>query len=314
MGYWPPLFLFLYRRSISEIRAFEYDIDFVVRQSNRKRAREITQFLKAKPRDDRLWTAGLFETFVKSRLLKERGLTAELDYPLPNGRDTDIRLEIKNKPLYLECTAITESDEDRKVWDRFLAAKKTDPKTILVRPGKFDLPDSKDRPPLLYYDSLRFYAKVYDKIAKNLDPRKSQMSEDGPNVLLISFYSFRGPISPTSPGVGWALDELLADQPKGGARLKDYPPGITDISLLAWLDFYANELDSKSCLDLDSYYKDFEEIVAAPRKIGAILLFETCSFKTSRVNYNAKESSRLSHHEIAELEKLLEAPPVWCRQ
>ncbi len=310
-AYWPPLFLFLDRRSVSEIQEFEGDIYLIVKHSKRKSALEITQFLKSRYQDDRLWASGLFETFVKSRFLKE-GVSIELDHYLPNGRDTDILVDMGEKPFYMECTAITESDEDKEVWDRFLSSKKADPNTILVRPGKFDSPDSKSPSP--YYDTLRFYAKVYDKLAKDLDPRKSQMCEDAPNVLLISFYSPRAPLSPTSLGVGWALDELLADQPKSGVRLKDHPPGITDVSFMAWLDFTAKDLHHKSRLDLKKFSEDFREIVAAPRRIGGILLFEVCSFKLSRVNYNANGKCRLSHQEIARFERLLMTPPGWCHQ
>lgn len=311
-AYWPPIFVFVYRSSIPEIQSFESNIDLVVRHSRQKQARKITQFLEGQPRDDRLWAAGTFEIFVKSRFLSKKGLTVKLDCALPNGRDTDIWLGMEGRAFNLECTVITESDEDREVWDRFMAAKKVDSNATLVRPGRFDSPESKSPSP--YYDCLRFYAKVYDKLAKDLDPRKSQMSEDDPNVLLISFYSPRAPLSPTSSGVGWALDELLANQPKSRARLMDYPTGLTDISLLAWLDFTARDLHRKSRLDLERYHQDFHEIVAAPRKIGGILLFEACSLKASRVNYNTKERCSLSHHEIARLEKLLETPPNWCHQ
>ena len=223
---WRPPFLFVHRLSVSEIHAFESDIDLVVKHSKQKQLREVTQFLKAEPKNDRLWVGGVFEIFVKSRLLKEKGLAVELDYALPNGKQPDLRLEVAGRPFYLECTVITDSNEDREVWDRFIQAKKADSNTVLTRPGDFDSPDSKG--PSLYYDCQRFYAKVYDKVAKDLAPTKSQMGEDGPNVLLISFQSAYGPLSSTSPGVGWAIDELLADQPKSGARLKDNPPGITD--------------------------------------------------------------------------------------
>jgi hypothetical protein len=246
--------------------------------------------------------------FVKSRFLKE-GLIVELDYLLPNGKDADIRLEMDQKVFSLECTVITDSDEDRNTWDRFIADKSALEKGILMRPGKYDSPGS--RSPSDYYDCLRFYAKVYDKIAKHFDPEKSQMNENAANVLLISFYSPLAPLCPTSPGVRWALDELLADQPMSGARLKDSPPGITDISLLAWLDFTAKDLHGKSRLDLNRYCKDFRKIVAAPRKIGGILLFQGCSLKASRVNYNANERYNLSHHQIARLEKLVGTPPAW---
>jgi len=307
----PPLFLFLSLCSVSAIQEFEGDVCLVVEHSKRKPPAEITQFLKAGCQDDRDWVAGQFENFVKSRFLKE-GLTVELDYLLPNGKDADIRLEMDQKVFSLECTVITDSDEDRNTWDRFIADKSALEKGILMRPGKYDSPGS--RSPSDYYDCLRFYAKVYDKIAKQFDPEESQMNENAANVLLISFYSPRAPLSPTSPGVGWALDELLADQPMSGARFKDSPPGITDISLLAWLDFTTKDLHRKSRLDLNRYCKDFRKIVAAPKKIGGILLFEACSFRASRVNYNAYKKCRLSHHEIARLEKLFEILPDWCHR
>lgn len=307
----PPLFSLLSCCSISAIREFEFDVCLVVDHSNRRSLAKITQFLKAGCQDDRDWVAGQFEMFVKSRFLKE-GLTVELDYLLPNGKDADIRLEMDQKVFSLECTVITDSDEDRNTWDRFIADKSALEKGILMRPGKYDSPGS--RSPSDYYDCLRFYAKVYDKIAKQFDPEKSQMNENAANVLLISFYSPRASLSPTSPGVGWALDELLADQPMSGARLKDSPPGITDISILAWLDFTAKDPHRKSQLDLNRYYKDFDKIVAAPRKIGGILLFEACSFRASRVNYNAYKRCSLSHHEIARLEKLVGTPPAWWHQ
>lgn len=307
----PPLFSLLSCCSVSAIREFEFDVCLVVDHSNRRSLAKITQFLKAGCRDDRDWSAGQFEMFVKSRFLKE-GLKVNLDYVLPNKKETDIRIEMEERSVFLECTIITDSDEDRKVWNRFKGDKNVYEKGILVRPGKFDSPNSKS----LSEESKcrRFYVKVFEEIAEGLDPEKSQMKEDAPNVLLISFCCPLTSLSPRSLGVGWALDELLSDQPKSGARRKDYSPGIPDISLLTWLDFEAKRLHGKSRLDLNRYYKDFRKIVAAPRKIGGILLFEACSFRASRVNYNAYKRCSLSHHEIARLEKLVEIPPDWCHQ
>jgi hypothetical protein len=307
---WPPLFLFIYRHSVQEVQEFERDIGLIVKHSKRNRVLRITQFLKAEARQDRLWGGGLFETFVKARFLKER-IAVEFDYVLPNRKEIDIRLEIEGKVYSLECTVITESDEDRKVWERFMAAKKMDQNAVLSRPGKFDLPNSKSPSP--YYDCLRFYAKVYDKLARNLNPRESQMAEDNSNILLISFYSATAPLSATSEGVGWALDELLADQPKTGVRLKDHAPGMVDISFLAWLQFTADDLHQRALLSLDTYCNNFHEIVAAPRKLGGILLFDGCSLTTARANYNAEVRHMLYHHEIARLEKLFECPPNYCR-
>jgi len=310
-AYWEPLLLFIEAHSPSQLKVFESAINTVVNHSNSKQRHNVTSFLKAtaNPKDDRLWASGMFEIFVKSRLLQKKTLNIELDYALPNRRNVDARIKMGVGSFYLECTVITESDEDKKAWDRFIADKKLNPNEVLIRPGRFDSPGSSSPSP--YYDCLRFYAKVYDKLALDLNPLKSQMSQDNPNVLLISFYSPRAPLSPTSHGVGWALDELLADQPASGARLKDHPPGVTDISFLAWLFFRANELHSESRLDLNRFQQDFSQLVAAPRKVGAILLFEGCSLRVSRVNYNANKASSVSHRGIVELEDLLHAPPEW---
>jgi hypothetical protein len=71
-GYWPPLFLFLARHSMPEIQSLNSDLDTVIRNSKQKHRQDITQFLNAQPQNDRLWASGMFETFIKSRLLKHQ--------------------------------------------------------------------------------------------------------------------------------------------------------------------------------------------------------------------------------------------------
>lgn len=296
-GYWPPLFLFVYRSPVTAIQSLENDLSLVIKRSSRS-PDELTDFLKAQPQDDRKWIAGLFEVFVKSTLLKKKGDGVILDRLLPSGRDSDVQIGMGSRQFRLECTVLTDSDEDRLVWDKYMEAKKQDDNATLVRPGRFDPPNAKG--PSLDYDCLRFYAKVYDKLAERLDPTKSQLDENVPNVLLISVGT-RLSLGSTNPGIGWALDELFADQPK---------PRTSDrLSLSNWLDFYANELSSKGLLDLSNYQQLFHEIVSAPRKLGGVLLFDRCSLKCSRVNYNANPSCKLSHPEIAQLEELLVWPP-----
>lgn len=303
---WPPLALFIYRHSLSEIQAFENDINLVVTHSKRTPASQITNYMKAGPEEDRMWAGGIFETFVKSRCLREKRFAVELDFPLPKGRSSDILIAMKEKSFHLECTVITDSDEDREVWERFIEAKKADPEIFLTRPGQFDPPNSKSPSP--YYDCLRVYDKVYDKIAKKLDLNKSQLSEDAPNILLISFFSPYRHLSPTSPGVGWALDELFADQPKICA---DHP-SFLNISLLAWLTFTEKRLlQSGVTLNPANDSQWLNKVIAAPRKIGAVLLFDRFSLKASRVNYNAKQECRISHREMAKLEELFAVPPGW---
>lgn len=306
---WPPLALFIYRRSISKVFALENDIALVFRHSSRKNQKNILDGLQAQSSTKRWegkWAGSLFEIFAKSLCLKERGLAVGLDYLLPNSSDTDIRMEMGGKRFHLECTVLTDSDEDREVWERFIEAKKEDPEICLTRPGQFDPPKPKGPSP--YYDCLRVYDKVYDKIAKELDLSKSQLSEDAPNILLISFFSPYRHLSPTSPGVGWALDELFADQPKICA---DHP-SFRNISLLAWLTFTEKRLRQSSVtLNPANDSQWFNKVIAAPRKIGAILLFDRFSLKASRVNYNAKQECRISHHEMAKFEELFWVPPEW---
>lgn len=307
---WPPLLLFINRHTLSDIFAFESDINIVINNSHKKAYSQIIQHLKASPDKDRDWAGVLFEIFVKSSCLKEKGLAVQLDYPLPNGKETDVRVEIGGKAFYLECTVITDSDEDREVWDKFIDAKKVDPETFLIRPGQFDPLNAKG--PSQYYDCLRFYAKVYDKIAKDLDPEKSQLSEDALNILLISFFSPYAHLSPMSRGIGWALDELFSDQPRTPGTIKNSPPNIIDISVLAYLSFTEKRL-IKEGLNLnpnkDTGY--FNKLINAARKISGIMLFDRCCFKAGRVNYNAKKECRISHHEMAKMEELFTAPPDW---
>jgi hypothetical protein len=310
---WPPFFLYLHRHSLEEIIALESDIELIFRQTNVKNRSNIINPLKVKPSEKQWegkWCGGLFEIFVKSRSLKAKGLAVELDYPLPNGRDTDIRIEMEGRPFFLECTVITDSDEDRQVWDKFIEAKKLNPEVILSRPGKFDPPNPKG--PSHYYDCLRVYDKVYDKIAKKLDLNKSQFCKNTPNILLISFYTNIPHPSPSSWGVRWALDELFSDQPRTHGTLKGGPPDIINISLLAYLSFTEKRLIEEGenlNPNRDSDY--FNKLIHALREISAIILFDKCLFKAARINYNAKKECRISHKEMAKLENLFAVAPLW---
>lgn len=299
---WPPLFLYIMRNSEEEILSFENDIELVVKNS--KQMEKVTHFLSAKVDEARLWCGGLFELFVKSQFIKN-GLQIELDYILPNGKENDLKISIGDKTYYLECTVLTDSDEDIKVWDKFMEAKKVDRSATLVRPGKYDEPNAKT--PSLYYDCLRFYTKVYDKVAPMLNVEESQLLNNTKNVLLVSICASHS-ILTHSPGVGWALDELLADQPRGGFS----PQGITDVSLSAWIEFTAKELMNSKKLDFAKYDENFDKIISAPRRIGAILLFNKCSLKEARVNYNAHKECKISHKEIAQIETGFDLLPSWC--
>ena len=102
--------------------------------------------------------------------------------------------------MCLECTVITDGDEDQGTWGRFIAAKSLDSNAVLVRPGKFGPPDAKS--PSSYNNCVCLFAKVYDKLVKDLDPSKSQFADDCPNLLLISFNYWAGNFSAMDPGGG----------------------------------------------------------------------------------------------------------------
>jgi hypothetical protein len=148
--------------------------------------------------------------------------------------------------------------------------------------------------------TLRFYAKVFDKVAKDLNPSKSQFADDEPNVFLVSFSGLG--VRSDNPGVGWALDELFADQPKIARAV--VPESFIDISLGAWVDFRAKELINQRKMPIEWYCDHSHEVMAAIRRVGAILLFDGSGLANSRINYNARRGCLISHDEIAEIEEL----------
>ncbi len=297
---WPCIIGFLGLASHDVIRELEADLETVIRHSAPANRAKVTQFLNARAEEDRRWYAGIFEVWAKATVLKQ-GLRAQFDYVLPNGRDCDMRVTIGDRDFYVECTVITQDDEGREVGDRFLEAKRRDPNLrILRRPGPFCPPNA--RGPSPYYMTRRFYAKVYDKIAKDLDPDKSQCAVDAPNILLMSF---SGPgVWADNSGVVWALEELFADQPRSTRAKPTGASGIPDLTLKAWLEFTAQERIQKGSLSRDDYIRNWSDLISAPRRLGGIILFDNCAFSRSRVNYNVDPACAVSHAEIAELERL----------
>jgi len=304
--YWPPFFGFLGIASDDQLAALESDLDLVLQTCEPKSEKALTQFVRAKTGDSRIWYGGLFDMWARATLIRERR-TLEFDVPLANGRDTDIRLQLGDRRVRLENTVITQDDESREVWDRFLDDKKVDPDKTLMRPGSYDPPDAKGPSP--YYNTLRLYAKVYDKLARKLDPSKSQCADDEPNVLLLSF---AGPgVYPDTPGYGWALDELF--NTRGAGRIVK-GPHLHDISLDAWIEFTLADLCQKKRITVDEYderMRQFGDIAAAPRRLGGVMLFDGFTLATARINYNARDECSLTHAEMAELERLLGDPPEY---
>jgi hypothetical protein len=300
-GYWPPIFLYVDRYPVENIIKLDEDIDLLVKHSKNKSKSDISNFLKSNEDGDRRWMGGLFEVYFKTRVLNFFNNDIIFDEPLPNGKQPDIKVKVSNKIFYIEGSVLTDSDDDRQVYNRFLEYKKTKPNAVLGRPGEYDSKNPIVNSP--YYDTIRFYLKVFDKLAPNLDTSKSQLSDNSPNILLISFNNYIGTTSVSSPDLGWGLDELFSAQP----RLSE-PFGV---SLSCWLDFYANELSSKSMLSLNKYCEHYNELITSPMKISTILVFRGSTFKFARINYNAQEECKISHQELITLEKIFENSPEW---
>jgi hypothetical protein len=299
----PPLVLFCDRRSVSQIEAFEEDLQHVIRHSKRKSPEELTQFLCASTGRGDGWSGALFELSVKARLLRIPGLAVDFDVLLANGRETDALVYWSGKTLCVECSVIGESEEDWKAWARFLASQKIRQDSVYVRPGPFDEGDA--RSPSPYYDAVRVYGKVYDKLANRLDPRRSQFLPDTPSVVALSIWAPTTPLDANSPGVRWALDELFADQPRK-RTIAEGEPGI-DISLGGCIDFAMRDLG----LGVEERAERGRQLIAAPRGLGGVVLFNECRIGTARMNYHARTACRLTHEDMARLEAWLGRAPYW---
>lgn len=257
-------------------------------------------WLAASGTNAREWRAGYFETCMKIKALEiatgNDAAEVAFDARLPSGRDADIKLSVDDRSYYLECTVITESDEDQKVQAAWLEARRSDPGLRLVRPGPFDPPGSKGPSP--YYDANRFYIKVFDKLQKGGDPVKTQTSDDSPNILLLSCWPNFGSPLPFSPALGWAFDELFGGQPNMGS-IKEMPPNssLDDISLLTFL---RREWPATA-----------HDLVACPSRLSGALFFNCVGLQGGRINYNARDTHSISHLEMVFLESVFTPPRGW---
>ena len=278
-GYWQPFFLFMINTDASAIQAFEADLKAVMEHTPSNRKTGLVKFLDDERECDSSWSAGLFEIFVKAALLKGKGVSVfALDFDLRKKRNIDVKLQVGEREFYVECTTMGDSVADKSRWREHCEKLKEDPNATLC--------DSQDA----YTQGRRLYGKVYEKVANGFDLSKSQFCPDSPNLLLISFSPLLGDLTPNSPSIGWALDELFSSQPTTNS---------SDISLQAWL----NRQEKKNSL---------KDLLATPRQLSGILLFSGCKLEHARINYNSERQCRISHSEMAIFENILSQPPVYC--
>ena len=303
IDFWYPLYLFIDNNCIDQILEFENDLQMVIGHSGKNYSKTIKKFLTSSENKNREWASNFFEIHIKSILLKNANEVL-FDFPLPNGKKPDAKINLNNKNIFIEITALTESDKDRAAWHNFRRDSKNNPEQVLARPGKFNIKGSKGASP--YYDAWRLYSKVYDKIAYHLNLNNSQMSDDYPNILIISLYAPTTPLS-SSLGINWALDELLSIQPRGRKCIYSG----NNISFYYWLEFYARELISKGSLSQDYFDENRHKIISAPQKISGIIIFNQFKKIQARINYNASDKHKISHSLMSDLEKILDNQIEW---
>ncbi len=307
LRYWPPFFGFLLNASGSKLDALESDLDLVLRNHPRESEKELTDFVRADKGDGRKWHAGLFDLWVRATLLRQDRVPT-FDVSLPNGRNTDVRLRVGQRHIRLENTVLTQDDESMGVFDRFLdarMAKEIDLDTPLMRPGPFDPPEPKGPSP--FYNTVRLYAKVYDKLTVKLDPSKSQCADDEPTLLLVSFAGFG--VAPDMPGYAWALDGLFGAGWGSGTVIHGY-----SLSLQDWLAFTLEHLCQSGKLTREQRchrVRSFGDVGSARKRLSGIVLFDDFRLAQARINYNAQEPCLLTHAEMAELERLLDKTPEY---
>ena len=287
--FYPPLFLLVRALHPSHIHDLEGDIELVLSRTDPARHKEALAFLR-ELEEDRKFRAGLFEIYAKSRLSKADDADVTLDALLPNECNADIRLSFGEREFYLECTILSESDEDR----QRLCEQRNNHSS------------SKFWPSNIPRESGRFFKKVYDKLAREWDPKKSQLSDAHPNVLLISLFGqYR---SAFIKNLTLALEELFSERIGKPEDEQAQQPERT--SLRAWLYYAACEdRHSRKRLTKAEYKERYLDLLKPRKKIGAILLFHDCELRDSRVNYSA--THRITHSEMARLEELFRSPPRW---
>lgn len=306
---WPMILGFVEETSDDVIADLDDDIDSVLAATPAQQRGVVPGFLKTGETDhSSRWYSGLFEIWAKATLLRH-ATAVQFDVDLPNGRNRDAVAVVGARQFSFEFTVITEDDESRAVWERFIDDKKAEPTKTLVRPGFYDPPNAKG--PSQKYVAWRLYRKIFDKITNAvLDAAQSQCAAEEPNVLLVCF---AGPgVESRLPGVNWAVEELFANHPK--RSFTGSPVGAADVSLGTWADHMANDLIARGKLSAEWYSDHYHEIISAPRRLAAVMLFDGTTFSRARMNYNAHDVNAISHAEMAELEQVFSQPRRYWSQ
>lgn len=287
-GNWQPAFLFLKESSDAAIQAFDDDLR-IVESRSATNDRKLFDFLASESESAQPWVGGVFEIYVKATMLRSREVSnVRLDWTLPNGRRPDLRIELGPRSFCIECTSLGESDASEKRWAQHNE----------VNPGKVFV-ESRDS----YTQSRRVYAKVFDKIAPQLNIDQSQLNTCAPNLLMISLYPTISYLTSNSPAVRWALDELLAGQPTGN----DSPASLCEY-------LRRKRLERVQQMQPERAPSSLGDLLRSLAQVSGIFVFDRCKLGSARINDNAGATHAISHSEMAVVERLLSTPPLYAQQ
>ena len=143
---------------------------------------------------------------------------------------------------------------------------------------------------------------VYQKLAKDFNPAKSQMSPEHPNILLISLYGVYDGVTAESQAITLALTELLQDD--SGSALQEYDDPEQKMSLRAWLCNSNVRTAPRRNIDIHK-----SALLALRKRISAVMLFDQCEFRLSHINKSANYPVSLD--EMTALEELFRNKPDW---
>lgn len=288
--YVPPLFNFVASRTAEQVLAFDHDLQQVTGRVSKRARKESVSWLVARLYEDRRFSSKLFELSMRARALRAEaaGLVdgVNFDVLLPNGRDVDIQLLVGDRHLWLECTELTDSDDDRKANRLFNDRFRRIP-TIRPEP-RFGDP---------YFGTRRIYEKYYDKLAKDGNPEKTQTSDDEPNAFLISFGAFCGPLRSSSPSADWAFEDLF------GPELRTLDPLIVSPRTLnCSLDWLLKEKYGSTAVT---------GLAAMRHRLGAVLSFDAAAFQGVELNPTAYASNAFTPSELNLLSAVFAEPMGW---
>lgn len=304
---WPCVFGFVSNSTPEALRQLDHDV-LLVEECTKDRGRrgQVRSFLGAGPGESNRWKSGLFEVSTKATALNAWGDLAEMEPRIPNGLRPDAVVRIGGRDVFFESTVLGESTEDAYYWKEHNKRFKKNPFFVGMRPGPLDMPGGKG--PGMDADVIRIYEKVYEKVAPRLDPGRAQLSSEHPNVLLLSLWSGPMSLGSSSPGVGWAFDELFADQPR---KRQDtaLPSTNLETNLVGWLDHRARDLLNRGKITEAEYRARHRDLIAAPRNVSAVVFFKGLRMSGARMNYHADHP--ITHANLARFEAIFEKAPAY---